>query len=576
MKWFHNLKIPVKFVVCFIAFLIILIVANIGSLRNTQTIHSNLVDIYENNLSMVEQLNELSGSIHRINTAVGSYLLVTDADSRKKQLEKVDLETKSVTEKLGALDNGSLTQGEKDELQLLSSLWESFQPTVNNVFQLVNQNQMEQAKSMFDKQLLAKEEGIEEIFQELLKTNQQQAESKYLSSIDKHNQVKRSTLILMVVSLVIFSVMGLVLTYSIVLPIRQLLKAFKRVEEGDLSQPVEIQRRDELGLLANGFEIMRESVASIVSQTKQTVGTLSHVSDGIREYALTTAQSSQEIYGGLERAADHSREQKEKVHEDVVVIKEMSAGLKQMAASIDEVSNLSSDMEMLSNQGQTSVKGTLEKMQLIEQKSRETESKIEQLADRSKEIDTVIATIKNIAEETNLLALNASIEAARAGEAGSGFAVVAHEVRKLAEHSRSAADHVRSVVTYIQEDTGSLLQSSQAWILEMNEGQQKVGEVSEAFRQMNGWIERINGMIQDISAGIEEMAAGSEQMDISMKRIEDYSAGVNEVTREYSEKSGQQALMMDKVNSSVEELAKLSHRLQTIVNRFVTDSVVEA
>lgn len=110
----------------------------------------------------------------------------------------------------------------------------------------------------------------------------------------------------------------------------------------------------------------------------------------------------------------------------------------------------------------------------------------------------------------------------------------------------------------------------------MNEGQQKVGEVSEAFRQMNGWIERINGMIQDISAGIEEMAAGSEQMDISMKRIEDYSAGVNEVTREYSEKSGQQALMMDKVNSSVEELAKLSHRLQTIVNRFVTDSVAEA
>lgn len=247
MKWFHNLKIPVKFVVCFIAFLIILIVANIGSLRNTQTIHSNLVDIYENNLSMVEQLNELSGSIHRINTAVGSYLLVTDADSRKKQLEKVDLETKSVTEKLGALDNRSLTQGEKDELQLLSSLWESFQPTVNNVFQLVNQNQMEQAKSMFDKQLLAKEEGIEEIFQELLKTNQQQAESKYLSSIDKHQEVKRSTLILMVVSLIIFSVMGLVLTYSIVLPIRQLLKAFKRVEEGDLSQPVEIQRRDELG-----------------------------------------------------------------------------------------------------------------------------------------------------------------------------------------------------------------------------------------------------------------------------------------------------------------------------------------
>jgi methyl-accepting chemotaxis protein len=570
MKWFHDLKISFKFIGCFSAILVILIIGNVMGYFNASSINSNLTNMYENDLTSIKELGSVSSAFQRINTSVGSYLLINDANSRKKEKEIITAKQNEIETLLTSISSKPLTENENMELNLFTSLWSQYPKSISKVLDLADQNQNEFARSAFEREILTKQDGIVKTFQSFIEMNQTKADTRYADSMNMYQRIKWSTITVMVVSLLISGILGSLMTFSILTPIRRLLQAFKNIESGDLSQAVVIQRRDELGQLAVGFEKMRESVASIVSQTKHAVGILANVSNDIRGNAQTTGASSQQIFDGLKDAAQVSTQQAAKITDDAIVIKEMSIGLKQVATNIDDVSTLSSDMESASEKGQVVVRDALDKMSSIQQTSQQTTNIVKDLGEQSQEIDSVITTIKNIAEETNLLALNASIEAARAGEAGKGFAVVASEVRKLAESSKSAADHVGTVVARIQESTRGLLRSNQAWTLELNEGHAKVNDVSAAFKQINEWIQNMNNSVQDITAGIEEMAAGSEQIDTSMKRIEDYSGNVSQVNEEYAEKSGQQVHMMDKVNTSVEELLKISEELHIIVNRFKT------
>jgi len=570
MKWFDNLKISYKFIGCFTAILIILMVGNIRGVMNTSSLNNNLVNIYENDLTMIKELGEISSSFNRINTALGSYLLVNDKDSRNARMEIINTKVQTINDLLTHLSGIPLLDNERQELDLFKQLWSTYQSTIDKVVNLTEQNQDQFAQSVFQRELLSKEEGINTTFQGFIAKNQQKADARYENSLTMYTQIKWSSIILMALSLAIAGILGYFMTRSFVAPIGRLLKSFKYIESGDLSHPIVEHRRDELGMLAEGSEKMRQSISLIVSQTKSLVGTLSDVSNQIREDALETGDSSQSIYHGLREIAVTSKEQATKIVDDAVMIKEMTLGLNQMAVTVDDVSNLSSDMENTAGKGRLVVRDALETMKSIKQKSEQTTTIVGMLGEHSKEINSVISTIKAIAEETNLLALNASIEAARAGEAGRGFAVVASEIRKLAENSTSSAELVRQIVVRTQQSTQDLLSSSQAWMMEIHEGHIKMDDVSEAFQRIFEWVENMNSSIQDITAGIEELSAGSVQIDHSMKRIEDYSDGVSQVNQEYSDKSGQQVKRMGKVNSSADELLKLSDELHVIVNRFVT------
>jgi methyl-accepting chemotaxis protein len=571
MKWFHNLKISVKFLGCFILILAVMMISSVKGLINTNSINTNLINLYESDLNTIKDLGEISSSFQRINTSIGSYLLIKDKDARDKEKGTIAAKQKQVDDLMAKFTDRPLTDEERSSFNLFKMLWATYPSTIEKVFNLADQNQAAAANTVYERELLNKLDGIDRTFEGFIAMNQQKADARYSASMNMYQQIKWSSIILMILSVLIAAILGSLMTYSTLTPIRRLLQAFKNVESGDLSQKTVIQRKDELGQLADGFEKMRQSVSSIVSQTKQMVGLLSNVSNDIRGNAHTTGGSSQEIFNGLRDAAEISDQQAKRVSDDAIVIKEMSIGLKQVATNIDDVSSLSSDMESASNKGQVVVKDALDKMHSIQEQSHQTTSIVSELGEHSKEIDNVITTIKNIAEETNLLALNASIEAARAGEAGRGFSVVASEVRKLSENSKQAAEQVSTVVKRIQESTRGLQHSSQAWMQEMNEGHAKVNDVSAAFKQIYEWIQNMNDRVQDITAGIEEMAAGSEQIDSSMKRIEEYSESVTQVNQKYSEKSGSQVEMMDKVNTSVEELQKISDDLHMLVNRFVTN-----
>lgn len=567
MKWFDNMKISRKFVGSFSVVIVLLLIGNIWGIINANSLNRNVTDIYEQDLTIIKESGEVSTSINRINSALGSYLLTQE----EEYLETIEEEKQNIDDLLVRLYAQPLLENELRDLEVFKIVWQGYPPVIERVVTQVKQNQMEFAVSAFKRELLVKEKGINMAFQSFIEGNRDKAAERYEDSKKMYTGNVLSSIIIMALTLVISGVMGYILTRSITGPINRLVKSFKLMEAGDLSQPIEERRGDELGQLAEGSENMRKSIADIVSQTKQVVRTLANVSQNVREDAKETAASSQRMFKGLNDTANLSREQAGKITDDAQMIKEMVQSLSQVAASVDSVSSLSSDLQQTADRGQVVIQDASETMNAIKSKSEETASVVELLNEHAKQIDSVIATIKEIAEETNLLALNASIEAARAGDAGRGFAVVADEIRKLAENSKASAEQVRRVVVSIQNSARDLFRSNQINLSEIHDGHSKMDDVSNAFHQIFEWIENINMSIQDITAGIEELSAGSEQIDHSMRRIEAYSDDVAKTNESYAQQSGQQVNRMEKVNDSVNELLKLSDALNGIVNRFVTD-----
>lgn len=190
------------------------------------------------------------------------------------------------------------------------------------------------------------------------------------------------------------------------------------------------------------------------------------------------------------------------------------------------------------------------------------------LGKRSSEIGSIVETISNIAGQTNLLALNAAIEAARAGEAGRGFAVVADEVRKLAEQSALAAQNITQLVNDIQRDTDMAVESISEGSQSVSDGAAIVTATGEAFRLIEEQVELLNGTVEKSTAAIETLNAATHELADNMERVMDSSRIATDEAQSVSAATEQQAAAMHEISDANNHLAELAKTLSAEVKKF--------
>lgn len=569
MKWFNDLKISLKFILSFSVILLILVAIGIIGIINASKINSSLEDLYVNRLLAITELGTVSTHMQKINSSVGSYLLSKDAENRTLEKNKIEESKKSIEESIGRLSNIQLPEAEKQELELFLSLWQQYLPEVDRVFNYVDNNQMEFATTNYQRQVLNRMNGVDRSFQNFIEMNKANAHAAFLESNKVFKDVIQLSVVFILVSFLASAFLGYLMITSIRKPLNLLLGLSERIGRGDLSQSIAIQRKDEFGELAGSFEKMRVNLTEIVQNVKHSSNVLSRLFNEIREHADNTGKASRMFYEGLQESAVKSRGQSEQVTSDAVIIKEMAHGLQQVAVSIDQIGIHSIEMEQSSTSGVVVVQKAVEKISHVQQEVHHSFETMNHLVELSKEIEQVMHTIRNIAEETNLLSLNASIEAARAGDAGRGFAVVAHEVRKLADNSSQAANHVQSMISKIQESSENAMRSIEISLREIDEGQARVGEAGSAFTEIQSWILNINNNIQDVSASVEELAAGSQQINVSIQGIEQFSSETAHSSQEFAAISAEQIHSMDQVIGSLKQLDETTQEMNKAINRFV-------
>lgn len=369
-------------------------------------------------------------------------------------------------------------------------------------------------------------------------------------------------------SIIIAIIVSLFVAKQITKPIRSLQNKMKQVEDGDLSINLIQGRTDEIGQLSISANEMKEKLRTIlnsVSGAAQAITTNSHeLSLSTNEVKAASAQiaiTMQEIASGSDTQATHASN--------------LSISMRDFTEKIDEANEKSIQIKDASNavrdlagDGSSLMLQSVKQMENVDAIVNQAVIKVQGLDGKSKEVTKLVSVIKDIAEQTNLLALNAAIEAARAGEAGKGFAVVADEVRKLAEQVSGSVISITEIVNGIQTETSDVTSTLENGYQEVKQGSEQIKKTGQTFKQINQALVDMSNQITVINDNLIQVTNTSKEMNRATEEIaavaEQSAAGVEQTSASAQETSS----AMEEMANHTEDLINVAKDLTVEVNRY--------
>lgn len=369
-----------------------------------------------------------------------------------------------------------------------------------------------------------------------------QLESLAIEAIsDKESSAFIFGLALAVLIALALAITTLMIIRSIIEPVKRITDVITHIEENkDLSMRCDASSDDELGQIAKHFNSMVESFQQLIHQVTQSVETMN--------------QSCQELSGNVARASQGAENQLNETDMVATAITEMGATIDEIAKNTELAANKANMTHENAQTGQVGVQQTIDKIELLAQQINESAAVVADLEQDSETIGSVLDVIRGIAEQTNLLALNAAIEAARAGEQGRGFAVVADEVRSLAMRTQESTEEIAAIIQTLQSRTHSIVQLMQSSREQGNESAEQAASAGTLLEQINGDVTNIMDMSTQIAAAIEEQSMVAAEVNQNVVVIRDIAQETAEVATQNS--------------SATEEVRERAEYLQDAVSKF--------
>lgn len=385
---------------------------------------------------------------------------------------------------------------------------------------------------------------------------------------EQASDIKEITIILIILSIAIAGFFGIIVAQGISRTISSFLKQIKKVSNGDLTVKIQTKRKDEFSILAVGISDMIAHTKHLIQEVEVVSTELTKISNKIIESSELFLKSSKgiensvgDIEVGITSQADHSVE-------CLSEMDRLSKRIKNVNENTQKISEIATGTE-------ESIHNGMETMEILNEKSQSTArithvviESIENLERQSRSIGQIIGAINDIAEETNLLSLNASIEAARAGVAGKGFSVVASEISKLADQSMGSANEIQDIINEITNNTKYVVETAKQADGIVSEQQQAVHDTTEAFEVMQQQVKVLMKELDGILSGMQEM---EETRHTTLHAIEEISA-VSEQTAASAENVSasvtEQIQVVNELNQNSEHLSSSADELSKAINQF--------
>ncbi len=348
------------------------------------------------------------------------------------------------------------------------------------------------------------------------------------------------TLIEMLLGLLMVIPIGIIMGRKVISRLKPFWEVAAKASEGDLTHRVPVTTQDELGQMGDALNHLLDQLNDMLLQTQKVAHSLSHASGKLSDAGRQVAQVSQsQVHQAMQVVAS---------------VETMASTAGDMARNTQELASAATDVNESAVRGGEIVSSSIQGMESVSNRIQESAGRIQSLGQRSQEIGDIIGVIEDIAEQTNLLALNAAIEAARAGEQGRGFAVVADEVRKLAERTGKATKEITTVIESVQHGTNEAVHSMEAGTQEAHSGMALAREAGVRLTAIVNGVQRVVDMIQMFAQSTQQQSQVSGEL----------SSSIQQVAKLSQENEGH----VQGVAAATQQFADLAADLETSLKRF--------
>ncbi|WMT20737.1 methyl-accepting chemotaxis protein [Parageobacillus toebii] len=542
-----------------------LLIALVGiAYYQISTINASYTHLLNDKVSNLIDVKQLEVLIRREQGSMRGYLLTGDQASLTNFTKAHD-EYEKLSNKL----EKTLTKAEtKELLARLNELEQQFYELGQKTFQLKQENNVEAYT-----QLITTGRDIttqfDEAAQQLVEIQQKDMNQADKDATSKAASIKVWMIIIGVIALAIGNLLTIYMSLNLSRPLRTLSEAAKRIADGDLTgEKVIIRNHDEIGELAASFNQMTKNLRDVLEQVAMNAEQVAASSEQLTASAEQTSKATEQIALTIQNVAAGVEKQVQSVEETSETIDQMSEGIQQISERAQNVSKIAMQTSERASEGGKTIQTAVAQMNTVNDTVERLAGIVKGLGNRSEQIGKIIEVISGIADQTNLLALNAAIEAARAGEHGRGFAVVADEVRKLAEQSAQSAQQIASLIATIQEETNEAVRSMETVLKEVETGTGAIRTSGEAFQQIQTAVHEVAAHIQDVSASVQQMSAAAEQVVQSMQLVTQIAESAASGTQEVSAATEEQLASMEEISASAASLSKMAEDVKSLLKRF--------
>jgi len=469
--------------------------------------------------------------------------------------------------------------------------------------QLSKTNDLEQKKNLYKdyREIVSKmvtiSDAMGKLFGDLTENNTNNTNKMVEENIKSAISTEKFAIVVVVLGFIISLVLGYTITKSITKPVMHIVEVMNKVAEGDFTVKAEIKTKDEIGVLGNNVNNTITTLGELIKKIKISAGSVSNTSEILADRVKLIASSSEETAASVEETSSTIEEFsqttehiKKSVDSQAAAVTQTTSSANQMSANLKQISNSINEVKNAINQSSAAIEEMMRNIQtitgnvnIVDEKSKESGIAANHSRDAVKKSNTGIETIKNnmitlvevinglgksadnigsiieviddISEQTNLLALNAAIEAARAGEHGKGFAVVADEVRKLAERSSKATKEISKIIKGIQDETLKAVKTTNEGAKYADEGVKFSQLVGDSLKGIINKVNETSGLIKQISVAMNEQNEASSQIVHQMEKV-------NNLTAEVTNASSEQTKGIDEIVKAMNNVCGISEQIK--------------